>query len=97
MSRKCRKTRFPRRTLLETVWKIRMGFTLGSHEALKGGEKPPYWPLLRHQNTRFRPIQLFTKQFQSTYSRKVGFRHTGFSETWRHKRAGAGRPRLANR
>ena len=40
-----------------------MGFTLGSHEALKRGEKPPYWPLLRHQNTRFRPIQLFTKQF----------------------------------
>jgi hypothetical protein len=24
----------------ETVWKIRMGFTLGSYEALKRGEKP---------------------------------------------------------
>src|SRR5215216_2903060 len=33
---------FPRRPLLETVWKIRMGFTMGSDETLKRGEKPSY-------------------------------------------------------
>jgi hypothetical protein len=26
----------------ETVWKIRMGFTLGPHESAKRGEKHPY-------------------------------------------------------
>ena len=54
----------------ETVLKIQMGFTLRSREALKRDEKPPYWPLLRHQNTRSRPVQLFSKQFQKEYSRK---------------------------
>ena len=42
-----------------------MGFTMRSREALKRDEKPPYWPLLRHQNTRSRPVQLFSKQFLS--------------------------------
>jgi hypothetical protein len=47
----------------ETVWKIRMGFTLGSHEALKRGEKPLYCHFCATKNTRFRPLQLFSKQF----------------------------------
>ena len=58
-----------------TVLKIQMGFTLGSREALKRDEKPPYWPLLRHQNTRSRPVQLFSKQFQKGSSRKPHFIH----------------------
>src|SRR5215212_10594574 len=57
----------------------------GLHSGVPRGAKTrreaPLLPLLRHQNTRFRPIQLFTKQFQSTYSRKPSFRYTGFSET----------------
>src|ERR671921_2053295 len=64
----------------ETVWKIRMGFTLGSHEALKRGEKPLYCHFCATKNTRFRPLQLFSKQFQKGHSRKPSFRCTGFSE-----------------
>src|SRR5215211_9369941 len=40
----------------------------GLHSGVPRGAKTrreaPLLPLLRHQNTRFRPIQLFTKQFQ---------------------------------
>jgi hypothetical protein len=32
----------PRIHLLETVWKLRMGFTMGSHESARRGEKRPY-------------------------------------------------------
>jgi hypothetical protein len=33
------------------------------------------------ENTRSRPVQLFTKQFHTGYSRKLGLRCKGFSET----------------
>jgi hypothetical protein len=40
-----------------------MGFTLGPHKAVKRGEKPPYCRFCATQNTRSRPVYLFSKQF----------------------------------
>jgi hypothetical protein len=54
----------------ETVWKIRMGLTLGSHERVKRGEKPPYCRFCATKNTRSKPLQLFSKQFQKGNSRQ---------------------------
>src|SRR5215210_809098 len=55
-----------------------MGFTLESHKVLKPGEKPPYYRFCATKNTRFRSVQLFSKQFlRSTLSiwckEKVGY------------------------
>ena len=58
-----------------------MGFTLESHKTLKRDEKPLYCHFCATKNTRFRPLQLFSKQFQKGYSRKLGFRYRVFSET----------------
>jgi len=57
----------------ETVWKILMGFALGSHEAVKRGEKPPYCRFCATKNTPSRPLRLFTKQFQKAKSQKLIF------------------------
>ena len=40
-----------------------MGFTLESHKTLKRDEKPLYCHFCATKNTRFRPLQLFSKQF----------------------------------
>jgi hypothetical protein len=53
----------------ETVWKVQMGFALGSHELEKTGREVPLSPRCATENTRFRLLQLFSKRFLSVARR----------------------------
>jgi hypothetical protein len=47
----------------ETVWKIRMGLTLGSHETVKRGEKPPYCRFCATKTHDLNPSSYFPNSF----------------------------------
>ena len=47
-----------------------MCFTLGAHEALKRDEKLSYCRFCATKNSRFRPVELFSKQFLFSATRE---------------------------
>src|SRR5215216_2879582 len=55
---------FPRTPLLETVWKIRMGFTMGSDETLKRGQKPSYCRFCATKTRYLDPSSYFPNSFR---------------------------------
>src|SRR5215213_1631814 len=60
--------RVSEKTPSETVWKIGMGFPLGSHKTLKRGQKPPY---CRFYATKTRDLDP-SSYFPNSFSRQFG-------------------------